>query len=81
MSKLLLILIVLIVLGLITGLIIVTLSNAISSMKIMLLGIAVILFGIALILCSSGGATTLGLLGALIGLIISIAGAFVGENK
>ena len=45
-------------------------------MKLSLLGIAVILFGIALILVSSGSARLLGLLVSAVGLGISTAAVF-----
>ena len=50
-------------------------------MKIMLLGIAVILFGIAWILGSTGGATAIGFYIAIFGLVLSIFGAAKRESK
>ena len=50
-------------------------------MKIILLGIAIILFGIAMILVSSGGGTGLGLGISFFGLIISVAGFFSNDSK
>ena len=50
-------------------------------MKNILLGIAIILFGIVMILVSSGGARDIGLVISLFGLIISIIGFFNNNSK
>jgi len=49
-------------------------------MKKSLLGIAISLFGIALILCSSGGAEILGLGISFLGLLVSLLAAYKKED-
>jgi hypothetical protein len=51
-----------------------------ENMKIILLGIAIILFGIAFIQVSSGTGTAIGLGISFIGLIISVIGCFKNDN-
>ena len=46
-----------------------------------MLGIAIILFGISLIITSSGSATGIGLGISFLGLILSFTGAFNKEHK
>lgn len=50
-------------------------------MKFALLGISIILFGIAWTLATSGSNNTVGLVISLIGLIVSVIGTFKLENK
>jgi hypothetical protein len=50
-------------------------------MKKSLLGISLGLFGIALILCSSGGAQILGLGLSFLGLMISLAATYLNEDR
>lgn len=50
-------------------------------MKIMLLGIAIMLFGISLILASSGEAMVFGLGISLGGLIVSVVGCIKNVSK
>ncbi|MEK4296158.1 hypothetical protein [Paenibacillus sp. FSL R5-0914] len=50
-------------------------------MRLSLLGISISLFGIALILTSSGSATVLGLGVSFLGLIVSLIACFRGEHK
>ncbi|MBA9028530.1 MULTISPECIES: hypothetical protein [Bacillaceae] len=48
-------------------------------MRISLLGISISLFGIALILTSSGSATSFGLLVSFLGLAVSLTSCFLKE--
>lgn len=50
-------------------------------MKIINLGIAIILFGIAMILTSSGTGTTIGLGISFVGLMVSVLGCFKNDGK
>lgn len=50
-------------------------------MKFALLGISIILFGIAMILASSGGATAFGLRISFLGLIVSVVGCFTHSRN
>ncbi len=50
-------------------------------MRLSLLGISISLFGIALILTSSGSATTFGLGVSFLGLVISLISNFLKDSK
>jgi hypothetical protein len=52
-----------------------------KDMKIILLGISIILFGIAYILVSGGSARTFGFDISFIGLVTSIIGCFIKDRK
>ena len=46
-----------------------------------ILGVSISLFGIALILTSSGGAASFGLGISFVGLVVSITACFINESK
>ncbi|MGY0695053.1 hypothetical protein ACW2QC_20225 [Virgibacillus sp. FSP13] len=50
-------------------------------MRLSLLGISISLFGIALILTSSGSPTVVGLVISFVGLLVSLVSCFINEAK